>query len=237
VLGPAGEDTCRYVFLSVMILLATDTTGKHGSIAIARVEPDGGCDVIEVAPLAGGTFSAQLIPQIAGLLAKRAYTRSDIAGFAVASGPGSFTGLRVGLAAIKALADVLQKPIAAVSLLEALALSAGVQGDVTAALDAGRGEVYAADYRVNASGAHLLAQRLHRLDELGGTPLLLTPDANVLDAGRIRGMRVLEVARPRSDVIARLGWKKILANQTTSPEDLDANYIRRSDAEIFSKSS
>jgi len=73
-----------------------------------------------VVPLAGGAFSAQLVPQIAALLEKHGYSKHDLGAFAVASGPGSFTGLRVGLAAIKALAEALQKLIAAVSLLEAV---------------------------------------------------------------------------------------------------------------------
>src|SRR5437667_6211936 len=105
-----------------MLLLAADTSGKHGSIALARCEPDGACDALEVVALAGGTFSAQLVPQIAALLTKHNFNKQQIDAFAVASGPGSFTGLRVGLAAIKALAEVLAKPIAAVSLLEAVAM-------------------------------------------------------------------------------------------------------------------
>ena len=108
-----------------MLLLAADTSGKNGSIALAHVtagEP--GVDVLEVVPLAGGSFSAQLVPQISALLAKHGHSKSDVEAFAVVSGPGSFTGLRVGLAAIKALAEVLQKPIATVSLLEAAACSA-----------------------------------------------------------------------------------------------------------------
>jgi len=86
-----------------MLLLAADTSGKHGTIALAQCAAEG-CDVVEVVPLEGGTFSAQLVPQIAALLAKHGFNKTDIGGFAVASGPGSFTGVRVGLAAIKALA-------------------------------------------------------------------------------------------------------------------------------------
>ena len=105
-----------------MLLLAVDTSGKNGSIALARVTPgQSEIEVLEVVPLAGGAFSAQLVPQIAALLEKHGHSKSDLGGFAVVSGPGSFTGLRVGLAAIKALAEVLQKPIVAVSLLEAVA--------------------------------------------------------------------------------------------------------------------
>src|SRR5437870_12914521 len=131
-----------------MLILAADTSGKQGSIALARGLDNGKCDVVEVTPLAGGTFSAQLVPQIATLLAKHGFSKRDIGAFAVASGPGSFTGLRVGLAAIKALVEILGKPVATVSLLEAVA-SAGAgrsRGRVIAALDAGRNEVYVGEY-------------------------------------------------------------------------------------------
>src|SRR6476661_182971 len=131
-----------------MLLLAVDTSGKHGSIALARCGPEADCSVIEVVPLDGGIFSAQLVPQIAALLVKHGLDKLDIGGFAVVSGPGSFTGLRIGLAAIKALSEVLAKPIAAVSLLEALAVSGRSQGRVFAVLEAGRGEVYAGKYEV-----------------------------------------------------------------------------------------
>ena len=98
--------------------------------------------MIEIAPLVGGTFSAQLIPQIAELLSSNGFMKTAIGAFAVVSGPGSFTGLRIGLAAVKALAEVLSKPIAAVSLLEVCVLASGAQGKVMSALDAGRSEVY-----------------------------------------------------------------------------------------------
>ncbi len=99
-------------------------------------------ETLELVSLEGGNFSAQLVPQISDLLNKHGLSKSDIDGFAVAAGPGSFTGLRVGLAAIKALAEILRKPIAAISLLEAVARSAGREGRLLAALDAGRGELY-----------------------------------------------------------------------------------------------
>ena len=72
------------------------------------------CEIIEIAELTGGAFSAQLVPRIAALLNVHTVQAKNIDAFAVASGPGSFTGLRVGLAAVKALADVLRVPIAAV---------------------------------------------------------------------------------------------------------------------------
>ena len=132
-----------------MLLLSADTSGKHGSVALARCGPGEKCEALEIVPLAGGTFSAQLVPQIAALLAKHGFGKQDIGGFAIVSGPGSFTGLRVGLAAIKALAEILHKPIAAVSLLEAVALAGNQKGRVLAALDAGRNEIYAGEYDVH----------------------------------------------------------------------------------------
>jgi tRNA threonylcarbamoyladenosine biosynthesis protein TsaB len=222
-----------------MLLLAVDTSGKLGSFALAKCEPDGACNVLEVAPLVGGTFSAQLVPQVAALLEKHGFSRHDIAAFAVAAGPGSFTGLRVGLAAIKALAEVLRKPIATVSMLEAVAVAAGSPGKITAALDAGRNEVFAGEYEVASSGSRLIRERLvSRAEFLDSANdwVIVTPDKAIVDAARSNGLRVQEIERPRSDAIARLGSKKIQAGETVSPEALDANYIRRSDAEIFSRS-
>jgi tRNA threonylcarbamoyladenosine biosynthesis protein TsaB len=222
-----------------MLLLAADTSGKHGSIALARCGPGTACEVIEVVPLAGGTFSAQLVPQIAALLLKHQLGKQNIDGFAVVSGPGSFTGLRVGLAAIKGLAEVLGKPIAPVSLLEAVAMAAGSRGKVIAALDAGRNEIYVGEYDIQES-PKALSERLLTMQEFaasGRGSVIVTPDGNVARGARDAGLQVNEIERPRSDVIAQLGWKKILAGDTVSPEGLEANYIRRSDAEVLWKGS
>jgi tRNA threonylcarbamoyladenosine biosynthesis protein TsaB len=222
-----------------MLLLAADTSGEHGSIALARCGSGDTCAVIEVVPLDGGTFSAQLVPQVAALLAKHGFSKRDIDGFAVVSGPGSFTGLRIGLAAIKALAEVLDKPIAAVSLLEAIAVAGRSQGKVIAALDAGRGDVYAGEYEVNGSATHLESERLltrSELMEAAVDSIVVTADHGLAEAARGAALQVEEIQLPGSGAIARLGWHKILAGKTVSPGQLDANYIRRS-TEIFSKGS
>jgi len=221
-----------------MLLLAADTSGKHGTIALSRCGPDNTCNVIGTVPLEGGTFSAQLVPQIAALLAKHDFSKTDIGGFAVVSGPGSFTGVRVGLAAIKALAEVLEKPIAAVSLLEAVAVASGSQGRVVAVLDAGRGEVYAGEYEVDGDEVRLLQERLltrAALLEAAMGSTVVTSDRNLAEAARGAGLPAKEIELPRSDVVAQLGWKKIHAGKIVSPEALDANYLRSS-SEIFSKS-
>lgn len=224
-----------------MLLLGIDTSGKHGSLALARGDARK-FTVLEVVPLVGGTFSAQLIPQIAALLAKHRLKKEDVDAIAAVSGPGSFTGLRVGLAAVKALAEVLGKPIAAVSLLEAVAVDSGQEGKVVAALDAGRSEVFAAEFEVKGGEAELCHECLFTLEEFADVLRTsgrhaVTPDESVVGALKERGVAeaVGVVSRPRSDAIARLGLRKILAGRTVTPGELDANYIRRSDAEILKK--
>ena len=181
-----------------MLLLVTDTSGKNGFVALVRAEngtPDT-IEVVEEVPLAGGTFSAQLVPQISGLLQKHGLRKSDIHAFVVVSGPGSFTGLRVGLAAIKALAEILQKPIVPVSLLEVVARSIiFVAGQPSrpaelrymVALDAGRGEAFVGDYRMSLaanrtesfhceSESLLPVRSLAELVHSGAAPYVFTPD-------------------------------------------------------------
>jgi tRNA threonylcarbamoyladenosine biosynthesis protein TsaB len=216
-----------------MLILGVDTSGKDGSIALVEFE-QGNARTLEVVPLEGGTFSAQLVPQISNALNRHSLTKRDIDGFAVVSGPGSFTGLRVGLAAIKALAEVLHKPIAPVSLLEAVVRASGMQGDVVATLDASRGEVYSADFQVSESTTIISTQQLLTMEEFisaNRNRQIVTPDVKITDSLREKGLHVTEIHRPPADIIARLGFEKIQAGEAIAPEALDANYIRRSDAE------
>lgn len=251
-----------------MVLLVVDTSGRNGSLALARVS-ESGVEVVEEAALGGGTFSAQLVPQTAALLSKHGYNKSDLAGFAVVSGPGSFTGLRVGLAAIKALAEVLGKPIGAVSLLEAVARNASARpagakapdqngasiasvnrcgkqnhgasvpsaGRVFSVLDAGRGDFYVGNYELGPP-VRMHSERLLSREEFvadSKDQLVVTPDSAIADFVRGSGFRVEWVGYPRIGQIARLGWERIQRGEAVLPENLEANYIRRTDAEIFSK--
>jgi len=221
-----------------MLLLVTDTSGKDGTVALARAgESDlADAEVVEVASLAGGTFSAQLVPQIAALLSQHGLSKVDIAAFIVVNGPGSFTGLRVGLAAIKALAEILRKPIVPVSLLELVATASRAQGIVVAALDGGRGEVYFGAYEMTGGSVRLLQEELvSRTDflSLARESVVATPDSALAAAARDHGLTVFPIERPNAEMIARFGWKKLQAGETVSPEQLEANYLRRSDAEIF----
>jgi tRNA threonylcarbamoyladenosine biosynthesis protein TsaB len=195
--------------------------------------------VIAVFPLTGGTFSAQLVPQIADLLRENGFNKNDIGGFVVVTGPGSFTGLRVGLAAIKALAEILAKPIAAVSLLQALAIAGASQGRVVAVIDAGRKEVYAGEYEIGETGTCVINESLLLREawlERAGEALIVTADPDISSAVQAKGLRVVQLERSPIDAIAGVGWKRIVSGQTVSAEALEANYGRRSDAEIFAKS-
>jgi tRNA threonylcarbamoyladenosine biosynthesis protein TsaB len=225
-----------------MLLLSIDSSGKQGSIALARAgdqsAANDGVEVIEVVQLAGGTFSAQLVPQIAKLLADQGFTKHDIGAFVVVSGPGSFTGIRVGLAATKALSEVLRKPITAVSLLEVYGFASGAPGQVLVALDAGRGDVYVGEYEVSraaqrAAGERILSRTEFFAEADGST--VVTPDAVVVAAAAAAGVAVTVLPPVSAGVVARLGWRKMKSGAIVTAEQLEANYIRRIDAEIVGK--
>lgn len=235
-----------------MFILAIDTSGKHGSVALCECAASA-CRALEVVPLSGGAYSAQLMPQIAALLSRHHLDKNAIDVFAAASGPGSFTGLRVGLSTVKALAEVLGKPIVAVSLLEALAWAGGPpfplpglerQGgtQLAVALDAGRGQVFLGEYLTRPEALpQRLREALLTFAELAAEARakpdvpLSTPDEKVAAVLRAAGLPFTPVAPVQADLIARVGALKLGAGQVVSPQELDANYIRRSDAEIFSK--
>ena len=213
-----------------MLLLAVDTSGRQGGITLARGDSKG-FEVIESSPIQGGTFSAELIPQISELLQRHQLAVKDLEGLVAVTGPGSFTGLRVGLTAVKGLAEVLKIPIAAVTSLEVLIAASGVSDGLLAVLDAGRREVYCA---VQVSG---------RREEL------LLPVAEAVDLAKSRKLTVitqnaelaaafensLVIAYCSSEVAARIGLKKLLAAETTDVLALDANYLRKSEAEYMHK--
>lgn len=219
-----------------MLILAVDTSGKNGSLALARFE-SGAQRTFDVVAIEGGTFSAQLIPQIAALLTKHGISKTSIDAFAVASGPGSFTGLRVGLAAIKALAETLHQPIAAVSLLEVIARAAGRTGRVVSVIDAGRGEIYAGVYEIRNGDAVSISETLETVASLAviaAGQLVVTSDPKLAEILKRADtdVNVTLISPPRAESIALIAFEKLHAGITIAPEILDATYIRRSDAEI-----
>lgn len=224
-----------------MFILGIDTSGKSGGVTLAEGDARS-FRVLGSAPISGGTFSAQLVPTIAGLLERHGLSAKNIDGFAVVSGPGSFTGLRVGLSAVKGLAEILHKPIAAVSLLEALAVATERDGLLASALDAGRSEVFFGLYEISGLRAKMIRETLlsqmQFVEQLQWADIhaVATSDLSIADLARKDNKSQVEVTeRPESSLIAKIGLRKLLDGETVGVDALDANYIRRSDAEIFFK--
>ncbi|MFI5115699.1 MAG: tRNA (adenosine(37)-N6)-threonylcarbamoyltransferase complex dimerization subunit type 1 TsaB [Terriglobales bacterium] len=222
-----------------MLIVSIDTSGRKGSIALCRGDGDS-VEVLQLTSLEGGTYSAELLPRIAEALQQNNLNKIDVDGFVVVSGPGSFTGLRVGLSTVKGLCEVLRKPLATVSMLEALMLTHGRAGESTVALlDAGRGEIYVGEYRLGSGRATLAREYIAKLDEFAAqrpavSGDLLTVDEKIAEALQAANHKVTLVAPVNAGGIGRIGIRKLLAGETADPATIDVNYIRRSDAEIFS---
>ena len=212
-----------------MLLLAIDTSSRQGGVTLAR--GNDGLEIIESVPIQGGTFSAELIPQISDLLKKHAYTPQQLEGLVAVTGPGSFTGLRVGLTAVKGLAEVLHIPIAAVTSLEVLLAASGAQEDAMAVLDAGRGEVYAAVQRDGRREELLLTAAEAAAMAHSNHFRIVAAEANT--AAKFANAQAISYCT--SEIAATLGFRKLRAGDTVDVLALDANYIRKSEAEYMQK--
>jgi tRNA threonylcarbamoyladenosine biosynthesis protein TsaB len=221
-----------------MLVLAVDTSGRDGSVALCRGDASH-FELLQFCALEGGTYSARLVPSIAGLLLAANVSKTQLDLLVVVDGPGSFTGLRVGLSTVKAFCEVLRKPLVVVSMLEALAVTYGSEGEpVTAVLDASRGELYIGEYQVSSRGARRVQESIAKKGEflaqvasLGSRVATLV--VGVSEALATAGSAVALVDPLHADIIGRIGVRKFLAGDVADPATLDANYIRRSDAELF----
>lgn len=216
-----------------MLTLAVDTTAEFGSLALAENE-----EILEEVLLHHPEgFSGVIFAQIEALLARQNVGLNDIELFAGASGPGSFTGVRIGLAAMKGLGETLGRPVAAISNLEALA-QFGSADYRAAVIDARRGEVFAAVF--NRAGETVIPEQvtpfprfleqLHALEHDFGQHLEwvsshFDPFESLVTEPIVRAPRAL------AGVIARLAARRPL----TDPAVIEANYVRRSDAELLWK--
>ncbi len=216
------------------LVLALDTTHETGSLALARGEEL----LEEVALSAPEGFAHVVYGHLGQLLGRHRLRPDDIGCFAVASGPGSFTGVRVGLACIKGLAEACGKPAIAVSNLEALAWhgSAPLRAPV---LDARRGEIYGALY--NSAGEIVLPETVAKfaawLDMLpeGGFEFVTLNEELALAGTRFARIAVTRAPLALAGAIARIAWERFRRGEACDPASLDANYVRRSDAELFWK--
>jgi tRNA threonylcarbamoyladenosine biosynthesis protein TsaB len=176
--------------------------------------------------------------------------------FAVAAGPGSFTGLRVGLTAVKAWAEVHDKPVAAISGLEAIAAqSKSLNGESRGAgiviapfLDARRGQLFGSLYQVregNPRSLELISDESiltaeEFVDLVTGKcdvvrSVLVSPTPEILPAplvhSRLPGIQIETVSAVLAPIIGQLGFERAKRGELVDALRLDANYVRRSDAE------
>ena len=200
------------------MILSIDTTSEFGSIALTA----GNALVEEIALHAPEGFGHVLFEHLARLLENNRAAVHQMDCFAAASGPGSFTGVRVGLAAAKGLAEASGKRVVAVSNLRALAWF-GTAPLRAAIIDARRGEIYAAVY--NSRLEPVMPEVVIKYDDW--LPSLPAADCELIST--IAAPRTLAAA------IGRIAWEDFSAGRSSHPAAIDANYVRRSDAELFWK--
>ena len=221
------------------LILAVDTTHEFGSLALLE-----GTEVVEEVLLhAPEGFGQVLFGRLAELLDRRGRAIQEIDCFAAASGPGSFTGVRIGLACVKGLAEATGKLVAAVSNLEALA-TFGTGSLRAVVMDARRGEVYGAVY--NQRGEAILPETvmpftawLRSLPE-GEIEFVSTdfsPFAAALAGTRFERAGIATAPRALASAVGRIACLRLRAGRAADPAAIDANYVRRSDAELFWKES
>lgn len=219
------------------LTLAVDTAGDYGSVALA----DESTVREEVLLHEPQGYSHILFGEIEALLQRQRITLRDIELFAGASGPGSFTGVRVGLTAMKGLAEVLGKRVVAVSNLEAVASfsSAAFRAPV---IDARRGEFYAA--LMDAAGNKLIPESVLPFEKLltrmprtlfEWVSADLGAFAPLLTGTPFETLPRTEAPRALAGAVAKIAIARHKAGLSSDPAAIEANYVRRSDAEIFWK--
>jgi tRNA threonylcarbamoyladenosine biosynthesis protein TsaB len=210
-------------------LLAFDTCGEVGTVALLDLKY-GATTVtcISQAELPGRTASARLMPAIDEMLRTAALHLRALRTLVVVHGPGSFTGIRVGLSTAKGLAHAAGVPIVAISRLAVLASFATGQSGFLAVLDAGRNEFYAR--RAEREWLASLAEITAEAD--AGTSLLVAEEK--VEA-RLSAWRPLRVGPLDACAAAHAALAGVRSGASDDLAALDANYLRRSDAELFAR--
>ncbi len=226
--------------MSVLRLLAVDTTTSSGSAALL----EDGRLVGEIAGESGTTHSARLLGAVDLLLRSEGLAIADIGAFAVAAGPGSFTGIRIGLSTVKALAFASGKPVITVSSLRAAALKLALAGAplVCPVLDAKKGEVYAALFEtadgrlieIVPQGAYLPGDFFSRLPA-GRTIAFIGGGSAVFREQIVMRMGKNAVFPLRTQFIAHevglLGMEGLREGKGVPADGVEPIYFRRSQAE------
>jgi tRNA threonylcarbamoyladenosine biosynthesis protein TsaB len=213
------------------LLLAVDTCGPSGSVALGRLAGRD-LEILGAAELAGRTYSATLVSSIAALLESAGAALADLGGIIAVHGPGSFTGVRVGLSAVKGLAESAGIPVVPLSRLLVLARKAGVP---SAALDAQRGEIFLRLERTGRDPIELLAGPAELAAEEPPIRIAVCDAAAGILASAWPSAQLVRTAPPLASDALRLGESRLVAGAAVDLALLDGHYLRRSDAEIFSE--
>lgn len=239
------------------LILSIETATRAGSLAVTSGEKV----LVTRRGNASVSHSTNLLEQIKDALDEATLTLREVDALAVASGPGSFTGLRIGLATVKAFAATLEKPCVGIPTLHAVARSAGQSLCTIALLPAGRGEVFAQQLSVDADGvvlplddpAHIApdillkqvrARRNLRWAGEGAHIFLEAIKDSALtegiefrvqgsdDLGIDHGWTVVQSSEVLAASVGQLACRFAPFENESSPQDLQAIYGRPSDAEL-----
>ena len=231
-----------------MLLLALDTCDSRGSVAVLH-------DAQTLHSISHDTsedYSSWLLPAVHAVLQTAGTALPDVDAYAVATGPGSFTGVRVGLTTVKAWSEVYARPIVGVSRLEAMATEASGDSPYVAAFtDAHRTQVFGAMYRRDAGQLQRIDEEsviapekfLASVVEIAGDSRVdwISTDPNCITQTQAWSLRqaagetVQAASLTLAPAIGQLGFHRVIEKRLTDALTLDANYVRRSDAEIFWK--
>jgi tRNA threonylcarbamoyladenosine biosynthesis protein TsaB len=214
-----------------MRVLLINTAGDEGSVALADTELAQRVVAMEVLP--GRSSSERLVPAVRRLMELHGWRLSELAAVVVVHGPGSFTGVRVGLSAAKGLSEAAGVGLIAVSRLAMLAVCVdGQGGPVHSVLDAGRGEFYYGEY---------VGRRCVREALLSGQDVLAAAAGGIVVACQVKvtdalvGLGPRIVDEPSAADALPFALERVAARDFDDAATLDANYLRRTDAEIFAK--
>jgi tRNA threonylcarbamoyladenosine biosynthesis protein TsaB len=212
------------------LLLGIDTCGPSGTVALGRLD-SGAVEILGQIELEGRSYSSTLVTAVGRVLAEAGVALKQLGCIVAVSGPGSFTGVRVGLSAVKGLAEATQSPVVAVSRLEVLAVKAGVPW---AAIDAHRHEVFLRAAEAGSDARELLAGAPEFAALLPPLRIAICDEAAAaLLASAWPGTELVRQPAPTAADALSLAAPRIAAGEFADLALLDGHYLRRSDAEIF----
>ncbi len=221
-----------------MKVLLIETCGSEASIALADTEASPA--IVASAVMPGRTASEKLIGSIREVMSGQGWELRELTAIAVVCGPGSFTGVRVGLSAAKGLSEASGIPLVGVSRLALLAADNGseVEGhEVCAILDAGRGEFYCGRYvGLRCLGESLLSlAEAIKLAQASDMVILCETKVQQAFAPLFTNLRICFVPEPPAAHALPLILQRMLDSDHDYAAHLDANYLRSSDQQIFAK--